>query len=97
MRNRGSVSAISAGAYTTTLFVMVDLVKGGGRAPPPAPAWANFSIMMECTPEFDVATLCVLYGVDSILSFLHILSNTPSLSSIPFKALSAVEHPRAIY
>ncbi len=32
---------------------MVNRVKGGGRAPPPppSPGWANFSIMMECTPE----------------------------------------------
>ncbi len=29
----GRVSALSAGAYTTTLCVMVDIVKGGGRAP----------------------------------------------------------------
>jgi hypothetical protein len=28
------VSALSAGAYTTTFLVMVDRVKGGGRAPP---------------------------------------------------------------
>ena len=33
--NRGSVSAFSAGAYTTTLYVTVDIVKGGGRAPLP--------------------------------------------------------------
>ncbi len=32
-RNWGSVSALSAGAYTTTLYMMVDTVKGGGRAP----------------------------------------------------------------
>ncbi len=32
--NRGSVSALSAGAYATTLLAMVDTVKGGGRAPP---------------------------------------------------------------
>jgi hypothetical protein len=31
---RRSVSALSAGAYTTTLLVMVDRVKGEGRAPP---------------------------------------------------------------
>jgi hypothetical protein len=36
MRNRGSVSALSAGAYTTTLHVIVDRVKGGGRAPSPS-------------------------------------------------------------
>jgi hypothetical protein len=46
----GSVSARSAGAYTAILHVMVTIVKGGGRAPPTLPAWANFSITMECTP-----------------------------------------------
>ncbi len=29
-----SVSAHSAGAYTATLLVMVNVIKGGGRAPP---------------------------------------------------------------
>ncbi len=33
------------------MYVMVYIVKGGGRAPPPLPGWADFSIMMECTPE----------------------------------------------
>jgi hypothetical protein len=33
--NRVSVSVHSAGAYTATLYVMVTIVKGGGRAPPP--------------------------------------------------------------
>ncbi len=32
----GSATARSAGAYTTTLSVMVDVVKGGGRATPPS-------------------------------------------------------------
>jgi hypothetical protein len=32
-----SVSALSAGAYTTTLLVMVDRVKGGGLG------WADFT------------------------------------------------------
>ncbi len=50
-----SVSALSAGAYTTTLYLMVDRVKRGGRAPPPSPGWANFSIIMECTPESSIA------------------------------------------
>ncbi len=48
-RNRRSVSALSAGAYTTTLLMMVDRVKRGGRAPPPSSGWAEFTIMMECT------------------------------------------------
>ncbi len=41
--------------YTATLLVMVNVIKGGGRAvhppPSPSPAWANFTLMMECTPE----------------------------------------------
>jgi hypothetical protein len=40
--------------YNATLYVIVNIVKGDGGAPlhpPPTPAWANFSIMMECTPE----------------------------------------------
>jgi hypothetical protein len=32
VENRGSVSTTSAGANT---YIMVDIVKGGGRAPPP--------------------------------------------------------------
>ncbi len=28
---------------------MVNVVKVGGRAPPPSPARANFTLMMECT------------------------------------------------
>jgi hypothetical protein len=34
---------------------MVDREKGGGRAavhpPPPSLGWADFTLMMECTPE----------------------------------------------
>ncbi len=44
------VSAISAGAYTATLCVIVDIVKGGGRAvhPPPLPSLGCF---YPSTPE----------------------------------------------
>ncbi len=49
--NRVSVSAHSAGAYTATLLVMVIVVKGGGRVPPTLTSQANFTLMMECTPE----------------------------------------------
>jgi hypothetical protein len=45
------VSAYPAGAYTATLRVMVNVIKGGGRAPPPSPPRANFTLMTECTPE----------------------------------------------
>jgi hypothetical protein len=33
--------------------MMVNIVKRGLRLPPPSPARAYFSIMMECTPEID--------------------------------------------
>ncbi len=39
---------LSWSVYTTTLYVMGA---GGGRASPPLPDWANFSIVMEYTPE----------------------------------------------
>jgi hypothetical protein len=44
------------------LYVMVNIVKGGGgEHSPPSPAWANFSIMMECTPEIGRChSLCAL-------------------------------------
>jgi hypothetical protein len=41
--------------YTHTYAQMVNVVKGGGRAPPPSPAWANFTLMIVAT----VCTLCV--------------------------------------
>jgi hypothetical protein len=51
--NRGSVTAFTAGAYTTTSLVMVDRVKREGACTPlpPSPGWADFTIMMECMPE----------------------------------------------
>jgi hypothetical protein len=32
--NSENVSALSAGAYTATLYLIVNRLKGGGRAPP---------------------------------------------------------------
>jgi hypothetical protein len=57
---QGGVSALSARAYTVTLNMMVNRVKGGGRAP--SPGWADFSIMIGCTPEiiFNLCVLCAL-------------------------------------
>ncbi len=49
----------SAGAYTATLLVMVNVVKGGGRAPPTLTSLGNFTLMMECT---NIATLCTLWS-----------------------------------
>jgi hypothetical protein len=58
--NSENVSALSAGAYTATLYVIG--LKGGGLAPPPSPARADFSIMMECTPEIgNLQSVCTLW------------------------------------
>jgi hypothetical protein len=57
----------SAGAYSATLLVIVNVMKGDGRAPLPSPAWANFTLMMECTSEAAVATLCTLCLILSIM------------------------------
>ncbi len=32
---------------------MVNVMKGGGRAPPTSSAWANFTLMMECAPALN--------------------------------------------
>ncbi len=40
--NRVSVSALSAGAYTATLYVMVNRVKWGGREPPTLTSMGKF-------------------------------------------------------
>jgi hypothetical protein len=48
------VSCHSAGAYTATLLVSGDgkcNERGWACTPPPLPAWANFTLLMECTPE----------------------------------------------
>ncbi len=59
-------SALSAGAYTTTLFVMVDRVKGVGVHPPPSLPGGNFSIMIECMPESAwPLPLCVFCGLNN--------------------------------
>jgi hypothetical protein len=64
----GGVSALSAGVYTTTKLVMVDRVKGGGREPTPSPGWAEFTIMMECTPESGhCQSICT--GTHNLLEF----------------------------
>ncbi len=56
------MSAYSAGAYTATLLVMVNVMRGGGHPPPNVTARTNFTLMIECTPESSVATLCTLRG-----------------------------------
>ncbi len=49
---------------------MVNVMKGGGRAPPPSPAWANFIPMMECTTEsrrcYSVLLITTVFASDPL-------------------------------
>ncbi len=56
----GSVSALSAGVYTT-LYMMVDIVKGGWACTPhPHQAWQIFPSWRNVRQKVAIATLCVL-------------------------------------
>ncbi len=52
----GSAPALWAGPYTTTLLVIVDLVKGVGRAPPPSRGLAHIyaQISQPKCPRFAI-------------------------------------------
>ncbi len=58
VNHRGEKGRGEKGVYLTSqleritnLLVVVDRVKGeGGVLPSPSPGWAEFTIMMECTP-----------------------------------------------
>ncbi len=70
LMNPPSVSAHLAEAYTATLMVMVNVMGGGCLHPPPLPAWANFTLMMERTPESSVcySVYSVVYAISNTLS-----------------------------
>jgi hypothetical protein len=57
----GSVSVRSVAAYTATLYVLVTIVKGGGRAPPTPTSLGKFF-----HHKAAVATLSVLCGPDHL-------------------------------
>ncbi len=73
--------ALSAGAYTTTLLVMVHRVKGGGGVhPPPSPGWAEFT--MECTQEWSlpVYLYTLVCGLKNFTSmYVHSMYSTVSI------------------
>jgi hypothetical protein len=57
---------------------MVDIVKEDGRTPPttPTPGWANFSIMMECTPESGhCPSVCTLWAQIAKISLQFRVAN----------------------
>ncbi len=65
------------------VFVMDNIVKGGGRAPaPPSPARADFSIIWKLRQKSAIATLCVLCAPDHPLN--HILIESLSNKSLHF-------------
>ncbi len=76
------MSAYSAGAYTATLLVMVNVKKGGGRAPPPSPARTNFTLITECTPESSGCSSVYSVPVASQYND-NLLSNWLGLSLVP--------------
>ncbi len=55
-----SVSALSAGEYTTTLLVMVDRVKGGGVHFHPHQAGMNLPLGWNVRQKIAIASLFVL-------------------------------------
>jgi hypothetical protein len=48
---KGRVYLPSQLERTPQVCIIVDIVKGGGACTPPFPAWADFSIMINCSPE----------------------------------------------
>ncbi len=72
----GLVSAHAAGAYTTILCVMIDIVKEGGRAPPTLTSLGWFSIMMWCTPESGHChSVCTLWSEMSACMYVEVDCN----------------------
>ena len=58
------VSALSAGAYTTTLYLMVDRVKGGmGVQPSPHQPGLILSSRWDVRQQVAIATLWPVYSV----------------------------------
>jgi hypothetical protein len=61
--------------------VMVNVMRGGGRAPPPSPAMAYFTLMTECTPEssgcYSVYSV-VLHSVSGQIQNLQNCYTTPN-------------------
>jgi hypothetical protein len=57
-----TVSAQSAGAYTATLLVMVNIIRGGGRAPPTLTSQGPIlPSSLNLRQKADVTTLCTLW------------------------------------
>jgi hypothetical protein len=58
---QGQCIAHSAGAYTATLLVMVNVMKVGGRAPRPHQPRPILPSSLNVRQKADVTTLCTLW------------------------------------
>ncbi len=70
------VYIFSAGAYSITLIDILDRVKGGVHLPPSL-GWADFTILMECTPE---SGRC--HSVYSVVKLNHTTGKKPGIPHI---------------
>jgi hypothetical protein len=71
------VSALSAGVYTTTLYMLVRYSERGWACTPHPEARADLTLMMECTPESGHC-----HSVYSVV--FHIRKETQSLYCTEF-------------
>ncbi len=80
------MSAHSAGAYTATLLVMVNVMKGGGRAHPhPHQPGLILPSLLNVRQKAAVATLCTLWVFQpQVPSNLSILLETTSYNASSF-------------
>ncbi len=75
-RKRWECICLSAGVYTATLYVMVNIMKGGGRAPPtPHKPRLIFPSCWNVRQKAAVATLCVLCGFVALLNVSVYMKN----------------------
>jgi hypothetical protein len=78
----GSVSALFAGAYTTTLFEMVDIVKGGGNPRPTLTSLGYFFHHDLMDARQWPLPLCVLCASDPLLPRLETAERTGNFLSL---------------
>jgi hypothetical protein len=77
---RVSVSAHSAGAYTATLLVMVNVMKGGGRAPPTLTSRGQVYPHDAMYARKRSLLLCVLCGMNCTQRCREITKDSPLFS-----------------
>ncbi len=100
-RKRGSVSAPWAGAYTITLLVMVDRVKGGRSATPPLPhpqqAGLSLSSWLNVGQKVAIASLFVLACLRSKPWRKERIERVANDRPRGFKGLVAVSHSFCLF